>query len=97
MLIKTLYSVDETENKASEDIEGLAKDACEECIQILREPEKSQAKPAIKVLCAFMETTRTGCDFPAGPTILKHMGYSICCSIYARASNTPSRQALPGP
>ncbi|EPT02988.1 hypothetical protein FOMPIDRAFT_1142982 [Fomitopsis schrenkii] len=57
VLIKTLYSADEAENKGSEDIEGLAKDACEECIQILREPEKSQAKPAIKVMCAFMETT----------------------------------------
>ena len=27
-------------------------------MQILREPEKSQAKHAIKVLCAFMSTTR---------------------------------------
>ena len=59
VLIKTIYSSEEGENKAGEDIEGLAKDACEECIQILREPEKSQAKPAIKVMCAFMETTRT--------------------------------------
>lgn len=58
VLIKTLYS-EEADSKAGKDIEGLAKDACEECIQILREPEKSQAKPAIKVMCAFMETTRT--------------------------------------
>ncbi|KAF7307504.1 ARM repeat-containing protein [Mycena indigotica] len=40
-----------------DDIQGLARDACEECIGILREPEKSQARAAIKVLCAFMATT----------------------------------------
>lgn len=53
VLIKTIYSDKVTDT----DIDGLAKDACEECIQILKEPEKSQAKPAIKVLCAFMSTT----------------------------------------
>jgi DNA repair/transcription protein MET18/MMS19 len=54
VLIKTIY-VDEVTDA---DLGGLAKDACAECIQILKEPEKSQAKPAIKVLCAFMSTTR---------------------------------------
>ena len=53
-VIKTIYA----DKVADAEIEGLAKDACEECIQILKEPEKSQAKPAIKVLCAFMSTTR---------------------------------------
>ncbi|PCH36357.1 ARM repeat-containing protein [Wolfiporia cocos MD-104 SS10] len=58
VLIQTIYSVVERETQTDEaEIQGLAKDACEECIQILREPEKSQAKPAIKVLCAFMSTT----------------------------------------
>jgi DNA repair/transcription protein MET18/MMS19 len=47
-----------------EDLQGLARDACEECISILREPEKSQAKPAIKVLCAFMSTTRAFSSLP---------------------------------
>ncbi|PBK99659.1 ARM repeat-containing protein [Armillaria gallica] len=57
-LVKTIYSTDSrTEDEAETDIEGLAQDACEECIKILREPEKSQARPAIKVLCAFMSTT----------------------------------------
>ncbi|KAK0239096.1 ARM repeat-containing protein [Armillaria nabsnona] len=57
-LVKTIYSADSrTEDEAETDIEGLAQDACEECIKILREPEKSQARPAIKVLCAFMSTT----------------------------------------
>ena len=62
VLIKTIYA-DEVTNT---DIDGLAKDACEECIQILKEPEKSQAKPAIKVLCAFMSTT---CQYGLGSII----------------------------
>ncbi|KAI9444495.1 ARM repeat-containing protein [Lactarius indigo] len=53
VVIKTIYAGEITDAE----INGLAKDACEECIQILKEPEKSQAKPAIKVLCAFMSTT----------------------------------------
>ncbi|PBK72546.1 ARM repeat-containing protein [Armillaria solidipes] len=57
-LVKTIYSAESRiEGDAETDIEGLAQDACEECIKILREPEKSQARPAIKVLCAFMSTT----------------------------------------
>ncbi|KAK0467221.1 ARM repeat-containing protein [Desarmillaria tabescens] len=57
-LVKTIYSADsKAEDDSKTDIEGLAQDACEECIKILREPEKSQARPAIKVLCAFMSTT----------------------------------------
>ena len=55
VLIRTIYP---HTNQESEEIEGLAKDACSECIRILKEPEKSQAKPASKVLCAFMATTR---------------------------------------
>ncbi|EMD39279.1 hypothetical protein CERSUDRAFT_82017 [Gelatoporia subvermispora B] len=58
VLIQTIYSIDDRESRSDEeDVQGLAKEACEECIQILREPEKSQAKPANKVLCAFMSTT----------------------------------------
>lgn len=56
-LVKTIYT-SQTADGTDSDIEGLARDACEECIAILREPEKSQAKPAIKILCAFMSTTR---------------------------------------
>ncbi|OSD04782.1 ARM repeat-containing protein [Trametes coccinea BRFM310] len=57
ILIQTIYSASEAERSDNAEIEGLAKDACEECMQILREPEKSQAQHAIKVLCAFMSTT----------------------------------------
>ncbi|KIK08924.1 hypothetical protein K443DRAFT_671974 [Laccaria amethystina LaAM-08-1] len=57
ILVKTIYHEEEAAHEHSEDIAGLARDACEECIQILREPEKSMAKPATKVICAFMATT----------------------------------------
>ncbi|KAI9458702.1 ARM repeat-containing protein [Russula earlei] len=71
VLIKTIYA-DEVRDA---DLDGLAKDACEECIQILKEPEKSQAKPAIKVLCAFMSTTPSVSRFTlshAVPHLTKH-------------------------
>ena len=65
VLIRTIYGslpqssqADEGSEPVKEEIEGLAKEACEECIGILKEPEKSQAKPATKVICAFMSTTR---------------------------------------
>ncbi|KAF8637616.1 hypothetical protein AX17_002685 [Amanita inopinata Kibby_2008] len=57
-LVETIYSpADELTQTGTEDMQGLAHDACSECLQILKEPEKSQAKPAIKILCAFMTTT----------------------------------------
>lgn len=58
ILIKTIYADEEAAVESNDDIQGLARDACEECIQILKEPEKSQAKPAMKILCTFMSTTR---------------------------------------
>ncbi|KAH9913980.1 ARM repeat-containing protein [Epithele typhae] len=70
VLIKTIYAptpLDTTADTA--EIEGLAKDACNECIQILREPEKSQAKHAIKVLCAFMSTTPSVARFTLSKAI----------------------------
>lgn len=57
-LVATIYQHEEDAIESDVDVQGLARDVCEECIHILREPEKNQAKPAIKVLCAFMSTTR---------------------------------------
>ncbi|KAJ7694662.1 Dos2-interacting transcription regulator of RNA-Pol-II-domain-containing protein [Mycena rosella] len=54
-LVVTIHAADDDGD--AEEVKGLAHDACEECIGILREPEKSMAKPAIKVLCAFVATT----------------------------------------
>ncbi|KAF8825853.1 hypothetical protein HHX47_DHR6000662 [Lentinula edodes] len=55
-LVKTIYT-SQTADGTDNDIEGLARDACEECIAILREPEKSQAKPAIKILSSVSRYT----------------------------------------
>ncbi|KAF7798029.1 hypothetical protein EIP86_009241 [Pleurotus ostreatoroseus] len=57
VLVRTIYDSHNTDIASDPQIEGLAKDACDECVRILKEPEKSQAKPATKVLCAFMSTT----------------------------------------
>ncbi|KAH9479537.1 MMS19 nucleotide excision repair protein-like protein [Psilocybe cubensis] len=57
ILVKTIYMDEEEALEHDEDIQGLARDACEECVHILKEPEKTQAKPAIKILCTFMTTT----------------------------------------
>ncbi|GJE98061.1 Dos2-interacting transcription regulator of RNA-Pol-II-domain-containing protein [Phanerochaete sordida] len=63
VLIQTIYSGTGAETSEDDDIQGLARDACEECIRILKEPEKSQAKPAMKVLCAFVSTTPSVAKF----------------------------------
>jgi len=63
VLVKTIYSSENQEPEAG-NLQGLVRDVCEECIQVLREPEKSQAKPAIKVLSAFVTTTRSFAGFP---------------------------------
>lgn len=55
VLIQTIYA--DSPDSESSHVEGLAQEACEECVKILREPEKTQARPAIKILCAFMATT----------------------------------------
>ncbi|KAK7040568.1 MMS19 nucleotide excision repair [Favolaschia claudopus] len=84
-LVKTIHSEDDSQD---EEMQGLARDACEECIGILREPEKSQAKPAIKVLCAFMATTPSVARFTlahAVPHLLK---------LFADPKEVPSRQPV---
>ncbi|KAG2150264.1 Dos2-interacting transcription regulator of RNA-Pol-II-domain-containing protein [Suillus bovinus] len=53
VLVRTMHA-DKSSDAVSEDsITGLARDMCSECIQALKEPEKSQARPAMKVICAF--------------------------------------------
>ncbi|KAJ6614174.1 Dos2-interacting transcription regulator of RNA-Pol-II-domain-containing protein [Mycena sp. CBHHK59/15] len=83
-LVKTIYADEEQDD----DVQGLARDVCEECIQILREPEKSQAKPAIKVLCAFMATTPSVSRYTlshAVPHLLK---------LFADPNEVPSRHPI---
>ncbi|KAI0091461.1 ARM repeat-containing protein [Irpex rosettiformis] len=63
VLVRTIYQTHGTEIVQDEEIEGLAKDVCEECLKILKEPEKNQAKHAIKVMCAFVSTTPSVAKF----------------------------------
>ncbi|KAJ7576919.1 ARM repeat-containing protein, partial [Mycena floridula] len=56
VLVDTIYLHGQDPVNDDQAFEGLVQDVCVECIGILREPEKSQAKPAVKVLCAFMAT-----------------------------------------
>jgi DNA repair/transcription protein MET18/MMS19 len=58
-LVATIHADDAQD----EDVQGLERDAYEGCIDILHEPKKSHAKPAINLLRAFMATTRK-CALP---------------------------------
>ncbi|KAJ7717113.1 ARM repeat-containing protein [Mycena maculata] len=83
-LVMTIHAGDAQDG----DVQGFARDACEECIGILREPEKSQAKPAIKVLCAFMSTTPSVARYTlanAVPHLLK---------LFADPNEVPSRHPI---
>ncbi|KAG2110359.1 ARM repeat-containing protein [Suillus discolor] len=53
VLLRTMHA-DKSQDAVGEDsITGLARDMCSECMQTLKEPEKSQARAAMKVICAF--------------------------------------------
>jgi len=54
-LIRTLYPP--ADNPEPLKLDGLAVDIVQQCKKILREPEKSQAMHAIKVLAALISTT----------------------------------------
>jgi DNA repair/transcription protein MET18/MMS19 len=57
VLVKTiLTNCDKLEDDRGE-MTVLVDVACNDCVHALREPEKSQAKLAIKVICAFSSTT----------------------------------------
>lgn len=54
-LVKTLYG---SQDVQVGDIEGLAKGITQECLDILNQPEKSQARHATRTICALISTTR---------------------------------------
>ena len=55
VLIRTLYKgLDESEGG---EIQGLVEEICKECMDLMGEPEKSQAIPASKVAAAMIGTT----------------------------------------
>lgn len=54
-LVKTIY---EDQDVQIDDVKGFAKGITQECLDILKQPEKSQARHAIKTICALLPTTR---------------------------------------
>lgn len=56
-LIRTLYEGIEDSKPNQDDIQGLVREICKECIDLMGEPEKSQAIPASKVAAALVGTT----------------------------------------
>ncbi|KIY43082.1 ARM repeat-containing protein [Fistulina hepatica ATCC 64428] len=65
-LVRTIYSTPgvalSTEVSSgnvdnSLDLPGLGHDICNECLELLNQPEKSQAQPAVRILCAMIEGT----------------------------------------
>ena len=57
VLIRTIYGSKETSEDTSETLSGLAKEICDECLELMKEPEKSQAIPASKVMASLIGTT----------------------------------------
>lgn len=54
VLVKTIY---EGQDVQVDDVKGFAKTITQECLDILKQPEKSQARHAIKTACALLPTT----------------------------------------
>jgi DNA repair/transcription protein MET18/MMS19 len=55
VLVKTIY---EAQDVQINDVKGFAREVTQECLDILKQPEKSQARHAIKTICALLSTTR---------------------------------------
>lgn len=53
-LIRTLYG-----DSTGPSPDGLATEICRECIDVLKEPEKTHAQRAVKILSALIKTTGT--------------------------------------
>ena len=54
VMVKTIY---EGQDIQIDDVEGFARTITQECLDILKQPEKSQARHAIKTACALLSTT----------------------------------------
>ena len=54
-LVKTIH---EGQDVQVDEFKGFAKEITQECLDILKQPEKSQARHAIKTICSLLPTTR---------------------------------------
>ncbi|KAG9088547.1 hypothetical protein FS749_002072 [Ceratobasidium sp. UAMH 11750] len=68
-LLLVLYQDKAQPSQPPGDIDGLAEEVITECLRILREPEKSQAQHAIKIVNACLATTPTICSYTLERTI----------------------------
>ncbi|THH09922.1 hypothetical protein EW145_g1685 [Phellinidium pouzarii] len=57
ILIQTIYGASTDAQGVPEQLEGLVMDICDECLELIGEPEKNQAVPASKVIAALIGTT----------------------------------------
>ncbi|KAG0699928.1 RNAPII transcription regulator C-terminal-domain-containing protein, partial [Suillus ampliporus] len=53
VLVSTIHADKSPDTSSDDSITGLAREMCSECLQALKEPEKAQARAAMKVICAF--------------------------------------------
>ncbi|OJA09726.1 hypothetical protein AZE42_08802 [Rhizopogon vesiculosus] len=53
VLVRTIHTDTSRESTSVDSIASLARDICNECMQTLKEPEKAQARAAMKVICVF--------------------------------------------
>ncbi|KAG8745003.1 hypothetical protein FRC10_009111 [Ceratobasidium sp. 414] len=68
-LLLVLYQDKTPSPQPSDATDGLAEEVITECLRILREPEKSQAQHAIKIVNACLATTPTICSYTLERTI----------------------------
>ncbi|KAI5124282.1 hypothetical protein M0805_005129 [Coniferiporia weirii] len=73
VLIQTIYNSKENREETSEKLEGLVIEICDECLDLMSEPEKSQAIPASKVIAALVGTTPNITQFSLSQTIPRLM------------------------
>ena len=55
VMVKTIY---EGQDVQIDNVEGFARTITQEALDVLKQPEKSQARHAIKTICALLSTTR---------------------------------------
>src|SRR5882757_1604108 len=53
VLVRTIHADTSRDTVSADSIASLARDICSECMQTLKEPEKAQARAAMKVICVF--------------------------------------------
>ncbi|EJD43759.1 ARM repeat-containing protein [Auricularia subglabra TFB-10046 SS5] len=85
-LVRTIYSQDAADAAVS----GTARTVTDECLRILREPEKNQAKPATLALSALIDTT-----LPVGRAVIS-ASITHLMGLFLNPDEAPNRPAVLG-